>query len=50
MYTVIMTAPCAVNEKLIYAQIAAEDLASHCSSRCVQMAGLRVDSVLELHD
>lgn len=36
--------------ELIYAEVEAEDLASCCSSRCVQMAGLRVDCAIELRD
>lgn len=47
----MMTVTCAVDVDFIHAEVeAGEDLASCCSSRCVQMAGLGVDCVLELRD
>lgn len=48
---IMMTVTCAVDVDFIHAEVeAGEDLASCCSSRCVQMAGLGVDCVLELRD
>lgn len=49
LYTNIMMTV-TLDVKLIYAEVEAEDLASCCSSRGVQMAGLRVDCVIELRD
>lgn len=46
----MMTVTCAMDVKLIHAEVEAKDLASCCSSRCVQMAGLRVDCAFELRD
>lgn len=45
-----MTATCVVNVVLVDAQVEEEDLASYCSRLPVQMAGLRVDRDLELHE